>query len=85
MRQVNAKDFKTHFDDFVDLVRDEPIEVLRGRKSLGVFLCPVEYAHFRRLEHMYWAACARAVDVVEETLGHEDAVEFLAKGIKCPE
>jgi hypothetical protein len=31
-------DFKTHFNDFVDLVRDGPIEVLRGRKSLGVIL-----------------------------------------------
>jgi prevent-host-death family protein len=43
MRQVNSTDFKTHFGDFVDIVRDEPVEVLRGSKPVGVFLSPDEY------------------------------------------
>jgi len=43
MRQVNATDFKTHFGEFVGLVRDEPVEVLRGKTPVGVFLSSVEY------------------------------------------
>src|ERR1700739_789628 len=54
IRQVNSTDFKTHFGEFVDLVRDEPIEVLRGSKPVGVFLSTDEYEHFQRLDDAYW-------------------------------
>ena len=50
MRQVNSTDFKTHFGEYVDLVRDGPIEVLRGGKPVGVFLSPDEFAHLQRLD-----------------------------------
>lgn len=50
MRRVNATDFKTHLVEFIDLVREEPIEVLRGGKPVGVFLSPDEFAHLRRLD-----------------------------------
>ena len=56
MQQVNSTDFKTRFGDFVDLVRDQPIEVLRGTKPIGVFLSPEEYQHLQRLDDAYWAA-----------------------------
>lgn len=60
MRQVNATDFKTHFGEFATFVRDEPIEVLRGGKPVGVFLSPEEYDHLQRLDDAYWAAQAQA-------------------------
>ena len=59
MRQVNSTDFKTHFGEFVDLVREEPIEVLRGNKPVGVFVSSVEYAHLKQLEDAYWVARLR--------------------------
>ena len=58
MRQVNSTDFKTNFGDFVDLARDQPIQVLRGSKPVGVFMSPEEYDHLQRLEDAYWAARA---------------------------
>lgn len=62
MRQVNSTDFKAHFDEFADLVRDEPIEVLRGGKPVGVFLSPDAFAHFQRLDDAYRAALAQAAE-----------------------
>ena len=56
MLQVNSTDFKTNFGDFVDRAREQPIEVLRGSKPVGIFLSPDEYAHLQRLEDAYWAA-----------------------------
>lgn len=50
MRRVNSTDFKTHFDELVDLVDQVPIEVLRGGKPVGILLSPGEYAHFRPLD-----------------------------------
>jgi prevent-host-death family protein len=60
MRQINSTDFKTHFGDFVDLVRDEPIEVLRGSKPVGVFLSRDEYQHLQAIEDAYWGAIGEA-------------------------
>jgi PHD/YefM family antitoxin component YafN of YafNO toxin-antitoxin module len=50
MRRVNSTDFKPHFNEFADLVRDGPIEVLRGGKPVGVFLSPDAFAHLQRLD-----------------------------------
>jgi prevent-host-death family protein len=49
MRKVNSTDFKTHFGEFLNLVRDEPIEILRGSKSVGVFVSNEEYERLQRL------------------------------------
>lgn len=61
MRQVNSTDFKAHFEEFVDLVRDGPIEVLRGGKPVGVFLSPEEFARFQRLD----GTCATRAQAAE--------------------
>jgi PHD/YefM family antitoxin component YafN of YafNO toxin-antitoxin module len=85
MRQVNSTDFKTRFGDFVDLVRDEPIEVLRGTRPVGVFISPEEYEHFQRLDDAYWAARAQAAEAAGEWLGHADAMRLLTERLKRPE
>jgi prevent-host-death family protein len=77
MRKVNSTDFKTHFDEFVDLVRDGPIEVLQAGKPVGVFLSPEEYGHFRRLDDAYWVAKARAAEESGEFLSHEESMKLL--------
>lgn len=59
MRQVNSTDFKNHFGEFVDLVRDEPIEVLRGTKAVGVFISRDEFEHLQAIEDAYWGASVR--------------------------
>ena len=62
MRQVNSTDFKAHFEEFADLVRDGPIEVLRGGKPVGVLLSPDAFAQFQRLDDAYRAARAQAAE-----------------------
>ena len=85
MRQVNSTDFKTHFGEFVDLVRDEPIEVMRGSKRVGIFLSPDEYEHFQRLDDAYWVARAQAAEVRGEWVGHDEAMRLLTERLKRPE
>lgn len=82
MRQVNSTDFKTRFGDFADLVRNEPIEVLRGAKPVGVFVSPEEYAHFQRLDDAYWAARAQAAEAGGEWIGHAEAMRLLTERLK---
>jgi prevent-host-death family protein len=82
MRQVNATDFKTHFGEFVDLVREEAIEVLRGSKPVGVFLSTEEYEHLQRLEDAYWAARAEAAEAEGRWIGHEEAMKLLLDRLK---
>ena len=84
MRQVNSTDFKTHFGEFVDLVRDEPIEVLRGSKPIGVFLSPVEYEYLQRLEDLYWAARAKAAELNGAPVSHDEAIKILTQQLKRP-
>lgn len=79
MRRINAKDFAAHFGEFVKFVRDEPIEVLRGGKPVGVFLSPDEFAHFQRLDDAYRAARAQAAEARGEEVGHEEAMQLLTE------
>ncbi len=85
MRQVNSTDFKSHFGEFVDLVRVEPIEVLRGSKPVGVFLSSVEYQYLQGLEDAYWVARAAAAETSGGWVGHDEAVRILTNGLKRPE
>ncbi|MFO0847848.1 MAG: type II toxin-antitoxin system Phd/YefM family antitoxin [Gemmataceae bacterium] len=77
MRQVNATDFKTHFGEFAVLVRDEPIEVLRGSKPVGVFLSPEEYDHLQRLDDAFWAAQAQVALDRGEFLSPEQTMRWV--------
>jgi len=79
MRHVNSTDFKTHFDELVDLVREEPIEVRRGGKPVGVFLSPDEFAHFQRLDDAYREARAQVAEARGEEVGHEEATRLLTE------
>jgi prevent-host-death family protein len=85
MRQVNSTDFKSHFGEFVDLVRDEPIEVLRGTKPVGVFVSKDDYDHLQRLEDAYWIARAKAAEADGQWIGHDEAVKQLTAGLKRSE
>jgi PHD/YefM family antitoxin component YafN of YafNO toxin-antitoxin module len=82
MQRVNSTDFKTRFGEFVDLIHDEPIEVLRGNKPIGIFLSPDEYEHFQRLDDAYWAARAQAAEARGEWIGHDEAVRLLTERLK---
>ncbi len=82
MRQVNSTDFKTRFGEFVDAARNEPIEVLRGSKSVGVFMSPEDYDHLRRLDDAYWAARAQAAEAGGEWIGHAEAMRLLTDRLK---
>jgi prevent-host-death family protein len=77
MRQVTSTDFKTRFGEFVDMVRDEPIEVLRGSKRVGVFLSIGDYEHLQSLDDAYWVARASAAESEGRILGHEEAMRVL--------
>lgn len=77
MRQVNATDFKSHFGEFSDLVRDEPITVLRGSKPVGVFVSPEEYEHLQRLEDAYWVARAQGAVERGDFLSPEESMRWI--------
>jgi prevent-host-death family protein len=77
MKQVSATEFKAHFGEFVDLVRQEPIEVLRGAKPVGVFLSHDEYEHLRQLDDAYWAAQASAAIDRGEFLSPEESMRWV--------
>ena len=85
MLQVNSTDFKTHFGDFANRVRDEPIEILRGSKPVGVFLSREDYDHLTRLDDAYWVARAQAAEAAGEWISHDEAVRLLAEQLKRPE
>jgi PHD/YefM family antitoxin component YafN of YafNO toxin-antitoxin module len=86
MRRVSARDFKMQFDEFIDLVRDEPIEVLRGGKVVGAFVSTEEYAHLERLDDAYWAARARAAEAEQDEQGRTWTLEELEAGVdKTPD
>jgi prevent-host-death family protein len=85
MQQVNSTDFKSHFGEYADLVRDEPIEVLRGSKPVGVFISPDEYEHLQRLEDAYWTARGQASEAIGEWVGPEEAMRLLTNGLKRAE
>lgn len=85
MRQVNSTDFKVHFGEFVDLVRDEPIEVLRGGKPVGVFLSPDAFAHLQRLDDAYWRARAQVAEASGEQVGHAETMRLFTERLKRPE
>lgn len=82
MRQVNSTDFTTHFGEFIDLVREGSIKVLRGGKTVGVFLSPDEYEHFQRLDDAYCAARAQVAETRGEEAGHEEAMRLLTERLK---
>jgi len=85
MRQVNSTDFKSHFGEFVDLARDEPIAVLRGNKRVGVFLSPHEYDHLQKLEEAYWVGRAQAAEAGGEWVGAGEALKLLTDKLKRSE
>ena len=85
MRQVNSTEFKTHFGEFADMVRNEPIEVMRGSKAVGVFVSRDDYEHFQRLDDAYWAARAQAAEASGEWVRHEEAVRVLTDRLKRSE
>lgn len=82
MRQVKATDFKNHFGDFLDLVRDEPIELLRGSKPVGVFISRDEYEHLQSLDDAYWIARATAAETQGRWIGHEEVMRLLTDKLK---
>lgn len=75
----------THFGEFVDLVRDGSIEVLRGGKPVGVFLSSDEYEHLQRLDDAYWLARAQAAEASGAWVGHDEAMRLLTERLKRPE
>jgi prevent-host-death family protein len=77
MRQVNSTDFKNHFGEFVDLVRDEPIEVLRGTKAVGVFISRDEFEHLQAIEDAYWGALGEAAVARGDFLTPAEAMRWL--------
>ena len=77
MRQVNSTDFKTHFGTFIDLVRDEPIAVLRGSRQVGVFVSSEEYEHLQQIEDAYWGAQAEAAVARGDFLPPDEAMRWL--------
>ena len=79
MRQVNSTDFKSHFGEYLDLVRDEPIEVLRGSKSIGVFVSHEDYEHLRKLEDAFWGTQARAAVERGEFLTPGESMAFISE------
>lgn len=77
MRQVSSTDFKSKFGEYADAVRDEPIEVYRGKRPVGVFVSTEEYEHLQKLDDAYWAARAQAAVERGEFLTPEEVMRWL--------
>ncbi len=77
MRQVNSTDFKNNFGEFLDLARDEPIAVNRSGKPVAVLVSVEEFAHFQRLNDLYWLARATGAEAAGEWVTHEEAMALL--------
>jgi prevent-host-death family protein len=77
MRQVSSTDFKSRFGEYADAVRDEPIEVYRGNRPVGVFVSTEEYEHLRHLDDAYWAARARTAVERGEFLTPEETMRWI--------
>jgi prevent-host-death family protein len=77
MRQVNATDFKNHLGEFLDMVRDEPIQVRRSGRPVAVLVSWEEYEHLQSLEDAYSAAKARAAQQSGQFLSHEEWMKLL--------
>lgn len=77
MRQVNATDFKNHFGEFLDMARDEPVQVRRTGRAVAVLLSWEEYEHLQSLEDAYWVARAKAAEESGTFLSHEESIKLL--------
>lgn len=77
MRQINATDFKNHFGEFLDMARDEPVQVRRTGRPVAVLISWEEYEHLQALEDAYWIAKAKAAEASGEFLSHEESVKLL--------
>jgi len=77
MRQVNSTDFKNHFGEFLDMARDEPVQVRRTGRPVAVLMSWEEYEHLQSLEDAYWVARAKSAEASGEFLSHEESIKLL--------
>jgi prevent-host-death family protein len=77
MRQVNATDFKNHLGEFLDMARDEPVQVRRTGRPVAVLMSWEEYEHLQSLEDAYWLARAKAAEESGKFLSHEESIKLL--------
>jgi prevent-host-death family protein len=62
MKIANATDIKNRFGEYLDLARDEPVEVRKTGRPVAVLLAWKEYERLSALEDTYWALRAREAE-----------------------
>jgi antitoxin Phd len=77
MRQVNSTDFKNHLGEFLEIARDEPVQVRRTGRPVAVLISWEEYEHLQSLEDGYWLARAQAAEKSGEFLSHIESIRLL--------
>lgn len=85
MRQVNATDFKNHFGEFLDLARDEPVQVRRTGKPVAVLVSWAEFEHLQAVEDAYWVARATDAEASGDFLSHEESMKLLTDRLRQTE
>lgn len=85
MQQVNSSEFKNHFGEFLELVREQPVAVNKFGQPVAVLMSAVEYKYLQRLEDLYWIARAEAAEQSGGWIGHDEALRLLTDRLKRAE
>jgi prevent-host-death family protein len=85
MREVTATDIRNHFEEFLDIAREEPVGIRKLGKLCVVMMPAATYDHLRKIEDAYWIARAAAAEASGEWLSHDEATKVLTEGLKRPE
>jgi len=77
MRNVNATDLKSHFGEFLDLAREEPIGIRKSGKSVAVMLSGEEFEYYQALEDAYLGIQAEQAIERGDFVSHADAMRII--------
>ena len=79
MRHTNSSDFKSHFDDYLDLIDEEPVTVNKLGKPTAVLVSVAVYERLSRLEALLRTAVRETAGAVREPIEYEQVVAVLAR------
>lgn len=76
MRMAKSTDVKTHFGEYLDIARTEPVVIQKNGRNSAVIISMEEYERFQVLEDKYWGELAKAAEQ-QGTLGPEESLKAL--------
>jgi prevent-host-death family protein len=62
MEKITATDAKNHFGILIDKTRNGPVLIEKQGRPSAVLLSPEDFAHFEKIEDLYWSLKAELAE-----------------------